>query len=88
MIRLFAGEKFGDGARVNEIEFRVSSGDEIGVAVFLQAADDGGTGEASMAGDVDFFLFSHWGVCKCGDIVRVPRVPNGIPLSKVKIDLP
>ena len=62
VVGFFARKKFSHGARIDQIEFGVGARDEIGVAVLLQAANDGRTGKAAVAGDVDFLLFSHWGV--------------------------
>jgi len=43
-----------DGALVDEVELGVGAGDDVVVAAGLQGAHDGGAGEASVSGDVDF----------------------------------
>ena len=42
------------GRCIFQVEFGMGARDEVGVALALQFAHDGATGEAAMAGDVDF----------------------------------
>ena len=44
---------FGIGL-AGQVELGMGAGDKVGIAIGLEFAEDGGTGEASVAGDIDF----------------------------------
>ncbi len=59
LIRFLGMEKSADGLLVREVEFGVSAGEEVGLTLLLQGANNGRTHHAPMSGNINFGGCGH-----------------------------
>src|SRR5450830_1511801 len=65
LVWLFGFKKCLNSGLVGEVELRMGAGDDAGLALLLQGANDGCADHAAMAGDIYFGLWGHVGFCVC-----------------------
>ena len=67
LVGLLGFEEGAHGGLVGEVEFGVGAGDDVGLALRVEDADDGRADHAAMAGDVDFVNGGH--ACRVSSVL-------------------